>query len=87
MHKYAIEVGAFRYEYVTVEVDAATLEEAYDKALVSASLDNSWQTYDGPHDSFVEAIGLNNELDPDKNPQHVPRGFDIRTRFLKIWKN
>lgn len=73
MKTYTVQCGHAAYQANTVVVEAATLEEALDKAIAEANANDGWKAIDYRSPAFVDAVAEGSGIDPgDRNGSSLP---------------
>lgn len=64
MKKWTVQCGFAAYYANTVTVEAATLDEALEQAIVTANESDGWKSLDDCGPSFVDAVAEGDDADP-----------------------
>ena len=63
---FAVQCSFASYDAKTVVVEAGTIEQALDRAIVAANEGDGWSSLDICGDTFVDAVAQGNDVDPWK---------------------
>jgi len=66
MPLFTVQCSFASYDAKTVVVEAGTIEQALDRAIVAANEGNGWSSLDICGDTFVDAVAQGNDVDPWK---------------------
>ncbi len=64
MTRFTVQCSFASYDAKTVVVDADTLDQALEKAIVEANAGDGWSTLDVCGDTFVDAVAEGDDVDP-----------------------
>ena len=64
MKFWTVQCSFASYDAKTVVVEADTLQEAMERAIVAANQGDGWSTLDVCGDTFVDAVAKGNDVDP-----------------------
>jgi hypothetical protein len=66
MPLFTVQCSFASYDAKTVVVEAGTIEQALDRAIVAANEGDGWSSLDICGDTFVDAVAQGNDVDPWK---------------------
>jgi len=66
MQFFTVQCSFASYDAKTVVVEAETIDEALDRAIVAANEGDGWSSLDVCGDTFVDAVAQGNDVDPWK---------------------
>lgn len=67
MKLWTVQCSFASYDAKTVVVEAETIEQALDRAIVAANEGDGWSSLDICGDTFVDAVAQGNDVDPWKD--------------------
>ena len=67
MKLWTVQCSFASYDEKTVVVEAETIEQALDRAIVTANEGDGWSSLDVCGDTFVDAVAQGNDVDPWKD--------------------
>ena len=67
MKVWTVQCSFASYDAKTVVVEAETIEQALDRAIVAANEGDGWSSLDVCGDTFVDAVAQGNDVDPWKD--------------------
>ena len=67
MNFWTVQCSFASYDAKTVVVEAETIEQALDRAIVAANEGDGWSSLDVCGDTFVDAVAEGNDVDPWKD--------------------
>ena len=67
MQFFTVQCSFASYDAKTVVVEAETIEQALDRAIVAANEGDGWSSLDVCGDTFVDAVAQGNDVDPWKD--------------------
>ena len=80
MNVWTVQCSFASYDAKTVVVEAETIEQALDRAIVAANEGDGWSSLDVCGDTFVDAVAQGNDVDPWKD---FASSLPVPTRFTE----
>jgi hypothetical protein len=80
MKVWTVQCSFASYDTKTVVVEAETIEQALDRAIVAANEGDGWSSLDVCGDTFVDAVAQGDDVDPWKD---FASSLPVPTRFTE----